>query len=192
VIGIDEGGLNNIKVKDKLVPVEEKIPLKGRLDFLRKIAPSLGKYSFSNREKNKKNFSFKEGNITPLICFESLFSFYVSEAISEGSEAIFVIINEGWFDNVFASNQFSSFSKVRAVENNKWVVRSSNYGTSSIINSMGIEVEKITKRDKSYLEGTVIFNNQKTIFNYFGIYFGYIALVLTFFTTFVPLIKLKM
>lgn len=193
VIGINKGGVNNLKVKDKLVPVEEKIPYNGKLGILRKIAPSLGKYSFSNRKSNQSVFKFNNVIISPLICFESLFSNYVAKTVNDGAQALFVIINEGWFDNQFASDQFTAFSKIRAVENNRWVVRASNYGTTSFINPNGIETKRLNSKEQGYIDQTIFLNKKKTIFNYFGIYLGYIFLVCSIIFILIPLlINLKL
>jgi len=180
VLGIGPTGVNNLKVKDKLVPVEEKIPFDGKFNLLRKFVPSLGKYTFSNRRINQSKFKFQSDRILPLICYESLFSNYVGKSVKSGSGAIFIIINEGWFDNEFASNQFTAFGKVRAVENRKWIVRSSNFGTTNFINPQGIEEVSLKSRNKDYIQSSIYLNYQKTFFNRIGIYLGDLALYSTF------------
>jgi|GEM_PF-3207254 apolipoprotein N-acyltransferase len=189
VLGIGSTGVNNLKVKDKLVPVEEKIPFDGKFHFLRKIVPSLGKYTFSSRRINQSTFKFQSDRILPLICFESLFSNYVGRNVKSGVGAIFIIINEGWFDNEFASNQFTAFGKVRAVENRKWIVRSSNFGTTNFINPQGIEEISLKSTNKDYIQSSIYLNYQKTFFNRIGIYLGDIALYSTFILILVSIIN---
>lgn len=51
-------------------------------------------------------------------------------------------LNEGWYDDLWASRVFEKHSQARAIESRKSVARSSNRGYSSFIDSHGRLLQK--------------------------------------------------
>ncbi len=168
------------RTKEKLVPFEESNPFPKFKKLTAMLFQSLGKFNFSSRKYNDRVFQSDKANTVTLICYELLFGEYVSSLVKQGGEAVFVILNEGWYDNATASSQFMYYTCLRAIENRKSIVRSSNKGITCMIDSKGEIQTIIANDDKSFLQATIKLNKTKTFYMYFGDYLGKIASILLF------------
>lgn len=78
-----------------------------------------------------------KGMLGCAICFESVFSGSVSECVKKGAEAVIILTNDSWLGEKIPLYQHHSHSVMRAVENNRYVLTSTNTGISSVINNKG-------------------------------------------------------
>jgi len=124
--------------KSKLVPGVESLP--SWLSFLSDVFDDLGGTTGSlGRSKEADVFSFA-GNPyhpAPIICYESIYSDYVADYCRKGADIITVITNDGWWGNTPGYHQHMNMSRLRAIENRKWVARSANTGISCFIDPAG-------------------------------------------------------
>ncbi len=72
--------------------------------------------------------------ITPLICYESLFSTYSANAAPDlrSTRLIAVSSNNSWFGNTFQPRQHQNAAALRAVENRAALVHVMNNGPSTV------------------------------------------------------------
>jgi apolipoprotein N-acyltransferase len=70
------------------------------------------------------------------ICYEDIFPEEVRQALPEAAYLINVS-NDGWFGDSWAAAQHLEFSRMRALENQRFMVRATNTGISAIIDSEG-------------------------------------------------------
>ena len=103
-----------------------------------------------------------------LICYESAYGEYTSSFIYAGAKAIFIILNEGWYQHSIGARQFLNLAKLRAIETRKYIARSSNFGISSFINLKGDVVAKSDILDSSGLAGTIYLNSKKSVYSMIG------------------------
>jgi apolipoprotein N-acyltransferase len=71
------------------------------------------------------------------ICYESVFPNFVRRFAESGAEVLVNISNDGWFGKSAARLQHLSLVRMRAVENRRWVLRSTNDGFTTTIDSAG-------------------------------------------------------
>jgi apolipoprotein N-acyltransferase len=71
------------------------------------------------------------------ICYESVFPNFVRRFADRGAEVLVNISNDGWFGRSAARLQHLSLVRMRAVENRRWVLRSTNNGLTTTIDSAG-------------------------------------------------------
>lgn len=126
--------------KSKLVPGVEKMPFPKVLGFLEDLAIDLGGSTGSLGVQDERTV-FKslsgEHKIAPVICYESIYGEYVSEYIRNGAQYIFIITNDGWWDNTPGYKQHLLYGRLRAIETRKSIARSANTGISCFINQRG-------------------------------------------------------
>ncbi len=157
--------------KIKLVPFGEYSPIK--LDFLKEIFQYLQGLDFSQGNL-KKILVFKKEDkppmkIVPSICFESIFPIFISNFINQGGNVIVNITNDGWFGKTAAPYQHFEMARIRAIENNVYLVRAANTGISAIINPVGVINEKINLYQYGFIVGNVFICEGKTIFNQYKV-----------------------
>ena len=78
------------------------------------------------------------------------------------------ISEDGWFGKSIGPRQHFTQSVFRAIENGKYVVRSSNNGMTAIINPLGEIVEKIDYQDTGFIDFEERRDIEKTIFSIYG------------------------
>ena len=167
-------------IKGKLVPGAEILPYNRFLFFLKPVADALGgSLEGHGRSTVRKTFDSNSGKIAPVICYESIFGDYHRGYIIEGAEAIFVVTNDGWWDNSPGFRQHLTFSVLRAIETRRSIARSANVGTTCFINQRGDISQPSTYNKASAVRQTIRFNNEQTFYVKWGDLIGRIAVFLT-------------
>ncbi|MCU0848519.1 MAG: apolipoprotein N-acyltransferase [Spirochaetes bacterium] len=77
------------------------------------------------------------GNAGVCICFEVLYPWHVRRAVSEGALYLVNISNDSWFGRSPESAYQVSASVMRAVENRRYLARTSNSGISVLVSPSG-------------------------------------------------------
>jgi apolipoprotein N-acyltransferase len=131
---IDENG-NRVSRYDKvnLVPFGEFVPWPFGL-VTKKVSSEAGDFVPGNRVTVSAVEAHKIG---AFICYESVFPSYIRQFAAEGAQALFNISNDSWFGKTAARYQHLLIVRMRAAENNRWIVRATNDGISGIIDPAG-------------------------------------------------------
>ncbi len=130
--------------KSKLVPGSEKLPFPWLFGYFENFAMDLGGTVGTLGIQDERSVFYHPGNktgIAPVICYESIYGEYVSEYINNGARFIFIMTNDGWWDDTPGYHQHLAYATLRAIETRKSIARSANTGTSCFINMRG-EVEQ--------------------------------------------------
>ena len=125
--------------KSKLVAGVEHIPYSYYIPFFDQLAINNGGTIGSlGKEKYVKIMETSFGKIAPIVCYESVFSEFVAEQSRLGAELLCVITNDGWWKNTSGYKQHFSYSKLRAIEQGKSIIRCANTGISGFISANGV------------------------------------------------------
>ena len=104
--------------------------------------------------------------ILPLICYEIIYS---GKIFSNSKFDYIVNISEdGWFGKSIGPEQHLTHSIFRAIESGKYVLRSTNNGTTAIINPMGVIEKKIGIDNSGYIDLSNSRKIEMTLFAKFG------------------------
>ncbi len=156
----------SIRHKEKLVPVEEYQPYPWLSTYLSFFYKSLSGIKFSKHAVKNDLFTVNGSKILPLICFEILYGDFVNE-IGKKANGIVLIMNEGWYDNLWASRQFLEITKIRAIEQQKNIAIASNRGHSGFVHPDGT-FEIINERKAKAVTGKLGLNKTRTFYSQFG------------------------
>ena len=136
--------------KRKLVPFGEFLPFENIVSKLGLKKITEGHGSFLKGENN--NSLVIEGiKILPLICYEIIFP----DLIQKSDTNINLIVNiseDGWFGNSIGPDQHFAKAIFRAIENNTFLLRSTNRGVSAIIDNKGNLIKKINRNEAGNIE----------------------------------------
>jgi apolipoprotein N-acyltransferase len=156
--------------KIKLVPFGEFLPFEKILNLigLQTVTNNFGSFTEGNKRdviKINNNLS-KELKFLPLICYEIIYSGNLTK--NTNFDLIINISEDGWFGESIGPKQHFAHSIYRAIENGKYILRSSNNGMPAIINPLG-EIEKYIEFGKSgYIDFEKKRDLNKTIFSIYG------------------------
>jgi apolipoprotein N-acyltransferase len=102
--------------------------------------------------------------IGTFICYESVFPSYIRRFANSGAEVLFNISNDSWFGKTAARYQHLLIVRMRAAENRRWIVRSTNDGVSGVIDPAGRVVRTLPEFEESsahlpygYVTGTTFY-----------------------------------
>ena len=155
--------------KNKLVPFGEFLPLEKYLKNLGMKSITNFYNSYSSGEKRNiislENYQF-DISFLPLICYEIIYSGRLSQ--KNNYDLIINISEDGWFGRSIGPHQHFSHSIFRSIEEGKSIIRSTNNGTSALVDPYG----QISKISESTYEGVIeinqIKNPKKTFFSKYG------------------------
>lgn len=157
----------NLYKKQHLVPFGEYIPflpkLRGLIQFF-----ELPMSNVSHGGINQEKFSILDNiEVATPICFDIAFAKTVRK-INKSSKIMINISNDTWFGDSIGPHQHLSITRIRALENNRWVIRATNDGISGIIDNKGTIVDILDKGKKGLLNGNVNLVDHQSIYNKFG------------------------
>jgi apolipoprotein N-acyltransferase len=127
-----EGGPVSRYDKVNLVPFGEFVPWP--FGFANKISTEVGDFAAGQRVVVSPVGSHKLGTF---ICYESVFPSFVRKFVAGGAEVLVNISNDGWFGKSAARHQHLSMVRMRAAENRRWILRSTNDGITATIDPAG-------------------------------------------------------
>lgn len=164
--------------KSKLVPGVEKMPFPMLFKPLESLAINLGGTMGSLGTQTERTVFFshdKQIGIAPVICYESVYPDYVAQYVRNGANFIFIITNDGWWENTPGHKQHLAYARLRAIETRCEIARSANTGISCFITPLG-DIEQATNYwEKAVIVKNMTPNNTKTFFVQFGDIISYLA-----------------
>ena len=102
----------------------------------------------------------------PLICYEIIYSGKLFN--NPEFDLIINISEDGWFGKSIGPEQHFTHSIFRAIESGKYVIRSSNNGTSAVVNPLGQVEQRVDYGKSGYIDFEENRKIQPTIFSKYG------------------------
>ena len=165
--------------KMHLVPFGEYIPfissLRGIISFF-----DMPMSNVKHGNKNQQNiaiFQDKTINFAPLICFDIAFSNTVRKS-NKSSYFMINISNDTWFGKSIGPYHHLDITRIRAIENNKWIIRSTNDGFSAIITNNGTIVDIIEKGITGVINSGINIEKERSLYNIYGYFIPYLLSIL--------------
>ncbi|OEE69940.1 apolipoprotein N-acyltransferase [Enterovibrio norvegicus FF-33] len=139
-------------------------------DILRPLAPlfNLPMSSFSRGDYTQPNISAKGYQLAPAICYEIAFSDQVRQSLTPESDFILTLSNDTWFGTSIGPHQHLEIARMRALENGKPVLRSTNTGLTAAIGYQGDVIAQIPQFETIVLRADVPTTQGQTPYTRFG------------------------
>ena len=120
--------------KEHLVPFGEYTPAFLDFDFLKPLLQGVGVYAEGH---NSGPLRYGEMAAGMLICYEGIFPWLAQERVRQGANLLIDISNDGWFGQTPARWQHLYLTCLRAIEQQRWILRATNTGISAVIDQQG-------------------------------------------------------
>lgn len=159
--------------KVNLVPFGEFIP--PLFGFVNRITQEAGDFVPGQSVKVLKT---GDDNLGVFICYESAFPEFVRKFAKSGADVLFNLSNDGYFGHSAAREQHLLLVRMRAVENRRYIVRSTNDGITSSIDPAG----RIIRRLPLYREVAALLPygrvRELTSYSKYGDWFAWLCLLI--------------
>jgi apolipoprotein N-acyltransferase len=164
--------------KVRLVPFGEYVPWRDRLSFIDAIdqVPI-------DRTPGEEVSNLLFPGLPPLgapICYENSFPSIERAMVGQGAGLLVVTINNASYERTAASEQHLLMSRMRAVENGRWVVHAAVSGISALIDDRGRVVDSRGLFEPATMRGVAVTSDRTTLYVRFGdwVPWGSIVLVI--------------
>ncbi len=166
--------------KSKLTPGVEVLPSFRNFKWIEKFAINLGGTVGSlGTDKLRKVYStVKTVQVSPAICYESIFGEFFAKFVRNGAQVMFIITNDGWWGNTAGHRQHFVFSSLRAIETRRSIARSANTGISAFINQRGDILNPTSYWQPAVIKGILNANSRLTFYVLHGDYIARAAVFL--------------
>jgi apolipoprotein N-acyltransferase len=171
-----EGGVQGRYDKVHLVPWGEYIPYKSFFSFAKNLTQAAGDMTHGWR---RIVFSTDGRRFGVFICYEEIFGDEIRLFVKRGAQVLVNISNDGWYGDTCAPWQTLNMSRMRAVENRRWLLRDTNTGITTIIDPYGRLTASIPRHALAALAAKYGYRDDLTFYTVHGDVFAYLCGIIT-------------
>jgi apolipoprotein N-acyltransferase len=145
-----------------------------------------------NVHTSSENRTSQTIRTTPIICYGSAFStFTANEVLQTKSNFLAILLNEGWMKSEKAYRHFNWFAICRAIENRRFIVKSSNEGITTLIDSKGNTEKQLYGQTTGAVTGNLEINENLTFYTHYHRYIIYGILIAGFLVIIILALKIR-
>ena len=163
--------------KIHLVPFGEYVPFKRMFRFAGGLTKEVGDFSPGTSRAPLDAGGSKLG---VFICYESIFPDEIRQLAANGAQVFVNISNDGWYGDSGAYAQHLKQARMRAVENDRWLLRDTNTGVTAAIDPYGRVVAEHAAQDARprWMRLTPS-SNVTTFYTRHGDWFAYLCAIIS-------------
>ena len=113
------------------------------------------------------------------ICYEAIYPGEVRRFAAAGAHLLINISNDGWFGRSAAAEQHLRMARVRAVENRRWIIRTTNNGFTASIDPFGRINQPLAPDIRAAADLPYDFRTDETIYTRFGDWFAWLCVLVS-------------
>ena len=162
--------------KVHLVPWGEYIPFKQFFGFAHKLTEGAGDMQPG---RNRSVFAANGHRYGTFICYESVFGDEVREFVLNGADVLVNISNDGWYGDTGAPWQHLNMTRMRAIENNRWLLLDTNTGVTTAIDPYGRMQAQAPRHVRGGYEFPFAFVSTTTFYTRHGDWFAWLCVGIT-------------
>jgi apolipoprotein N-acyltransferase len=162
--------------KIHLVPWGEYIPFKQFFFFANKLTAGVGDM---DRGTDRKVVRFNNHVYGAFVCYESIFGDEVRQFVKNGAEVLVNISDDGWYGDTSAPWQHLNMVRMRAIENHRWILRSTNTGVTASITPYGRVIAAAPRHIRTSIRVGFAYEHDLTFYAAHGDLFAYACALVT-------------
>src|SRR5205807_3753533 len=162
--------------KIHLVPFGEYVPFQNLLFFAKKLTREVGNFA---RGTERKVFNLNGIKIGVFVCYESVFPDEVRQFANNGAQVLVNISNDGWYGETSAPFQHLEMTRMRAIENHRWILLSTNSGTTASIDPYGRVVKSAERNVRTAIVVPFAPAIESTFYSRNGDIFAWVCVVIS-------------
>ena len=162
--------------KMHLVPFGEYVPFKRVFGFAGGLTKEVGDFSAGT---SREPLHAGDSRLGVFICYESIFPDEIRQLAANGAQVFVNVSNDGWYGDSGAYAQHLKQARMRAVENDRWLLRDTNTGVTAAIDPYGRVVSTIPRKVRAALDAPYSLTNVTTFYTRHGDWFAYLCAIIS-------------
>jgi apolipoprotein N-acyltransferase len=161
--------------KVHLVPFGEYLPFPQVFGFAGGLTKEVGEFQHGT---SRKPLDAGREQIGTFICYESIFPDEVRRFALDGAKVLVNISNDGWYGDSGAWKQHLQQTRMRAIENDRWLLSATNTGSTAAIDPWGRVVADVPRKERTALVAPYALVSGTTFYTQHGDWFAYLCAII--------------
>ena len=161
--------------KVHLVPFGEYLPFPSLFSFAGGLTQEVGRFAPGASRTPLNAAGTKLG---VFICYESVFPDEVRQFANHGAQVFVNISNDGWYGDSGAYAQHLNQTRMRAIENDRWILSAANTGVTASIDPWGRVAARIPRKQRTTLVAPYTLTSVTTFYTRHGDWFAYACAII--------------
>jgi apolipoprotein N-acyltransferase len=162
--------------KAHLVPFGEYLPFPSLFSFAGGLTKSVGEFEHGT---SRHPLDAGDQRLGVFICYESIFPDEVRQFADQGARVFVNISNDGWYGDSGAYAQHLNQTRMRAIENNRWLLSATDTGVTASIDPWGRVVARIPRKQRTTLIAPYALTSDTTFYTRHGDWFAYACAIIS-------------
>ncbi len=162
--------------KVHLVPFGEYLPFPSLFGFAGGLTKEVGEFG---RGASRRPLDAGGRKLGVFICYESVFPDEVRQFADNGAQVFVNISNDGWYGDSGAYAQHLNQTRMRAIENNRWLLNATDTGVTASIDPAGRLVAKAPRKMRTALLAPYGLTSVTTFYTRHGDWFAYACAIIS-------------
>jgi apolipoprotein N-acyltransferase len=156
--------------KIHLVPFGEYLPYPSLFSFAGGLTQEVGRFQSGTSRRSLEAGGTRLG---VFICYESIFPDEVRQFANSGAQVFVNMSNDAWYGDSGAYAQHLNQTRMRAIENNRWLLSATDTGVTASIDPWGRVVARLPRKDRVALLAPYALTSDTTFYTRHGDWFAY-------------------
>ncbi len=162
--------------KVHLVPFGEYLPFPSLFAFAGGLTKEVGEFTHG---ASRVPLDAGGERLGIFICYESVFPDEVRQFANQGAQLLVNISNDGWYGDSGAFAQHLNQTRMRAIENNRWLLSATDTGVTASIDPWGRVVARIPRKERTALVAHYALTSVTTFYTRHGDWFAYACAIIS-------------
>jgi apolipoprotein N-acyltransferase len=162
--------------KVHLVPFGEYLPFPQLFAFAGGLTKEVGAFQPGTSRAPLDAGGTKLG---VFICYESVFPDEVRQFANHGAEVLVNISNDGWYGDSGAYAQHLNQTRMRAIENDRWLLSATDTGVTASIDPYGRIVARLPRKEREALPAPYALTSVTTFYTRHGDWFAFLCAIIS-------------
>jgi apolipoprotein N-acyltransferase len=162
--------------KVHLVPFGEYLPFPKLFAFAGGLTKEVGEFQ---RGTSHEPLAAGNERLGTFICYESIFPNEVRQFVVQGADVLVNISNDGWYGDSGAWSQHLQQTRMRAIENERWLLSATNTGLTAAIDPWGRITAEVPRKERTVLVAPYALISSTTFYTRHGDWFAWLCAIIS-------------
>ena len=162
--------------KVHLVPFGEYLPFPQVFVFAGGLTKEVGEFQHGESRAPLDAGGMRLGIF---ICYESVFPGEVRQFSQQGAQLLVNLSNDGWYGDSGAYAQHLNQTRMRAIENDRWLLSATNTGVTASIDPYGRTVARFPRKERGAVVAPYALTSVTTFYARHGDWFCWLCAIIS-------------